>query len=399
MEDNTVARLSLGKTRLPRPVSMLAAALVLVAACVGARQYITGEEDGAVQTARVERGNLEKTVTSVGSLKPKDYVDVGTQVSGRVEKVHVEIGDRVDKGDLIAEIDPIVYESTVHKDRANLENLRAQLRQQQAELALARQQLARNERMVQANAVSQDTVDQAQAAAKVSEAQVAATQAQIKAAEATLAGDLANLGYTKIYAPLAGTVVSETTLEGQTVNAVQSAPVIVQVANLDVMTVWAQVAEADVNKIQPGMAAYFTTLGMPERRWRGIVRQVQPTPTTTNDVVLYNVLIDVQNEERLLLPSMTVQVFFLLGEARDVPIVPLNALRADRKAGPDMYQATVLTANGTATRRVKVGLTNRNDAQVLSGLQPGDQVVLPEQRVAKNAGQRMGGRPPMGPQL
>jgi membrane fusion protein, macrolide-specific efflux system len=399
MEDNTVARSNLGKTRLPRAVWMLAAVLVLVAACVGARQYINGGEEGAVQTARVERGDLEKTVTSVGSLKPKDYVDVGTQVSGRVEKVHVEIGDRVKKGDLIAEIDPTVYESTVHKDRANLENLRAQLRQQQAELALAREQLARNERMVKANAVSQDTVDQAQAAAKVSEAQVAATQAQIKAAEATLAGDLANLGYTKIYAPLAGTVVSETTLEGQTVNSVQSAPVIVQVANLDVMTVWAQVAEADVNKIQPGMSAYFTTLGMPERRWRGTVRQVQPTPTTTNDVVLYNVLIDVQNEERLLLPSMTVQVFFMLGEAKGVPIVPLNALRADRKAGPDMYQATVLTANGAAHRSVKVGLINRNSAQVLSGLQPGDQVVLPEQRVAKSSEQRTGGRPPMGPRL
>lgn len=370
--------------RLPRPVWMMGTAVLLVAACVGARQYLNRDADVAVQTARVEQGDLEKTVTSVGSLKPKDYVDVGTQVSGRVETVHVEIGDRVQKGDLIAEIDPTVYESTVRKDQANLDNLRAQLRQQQAELVLAREQLARNERMVKSNAVSQDTVDQASAAAKVAEAAVAATRAQIKAAEATLSGDVANLGYTKIYAPLSGTVVSQSTLEGQTVNAVQSAPVIVQVANLDVMTVWAQVAEADVNKLKPGMPAYFTTLGMPERRWRGTVRQVQPTPTTTNDVVLYYVLIDVENPEGLLLPSMTVQVFFVLGEAKSVPIVPLNALKPDRKSGG--YVATVVTPDGQKQRAVKVGLMSRSSAQVISGLKVGEQVLLPAQQAAKTGG-------------
>jgi membrane fusion protein, macrolide-specific efflux system len=370
--------------RLPRPIWMMGTAVLLVAACVGAKQYLNRDADAAVQTARVEQGDLEKTVTSVGSLKPKDYVDVGTQVSGRVETVHVDIGDRVQKGDLIAEIDPTVYESTVRKDQANLDNLRAQLRQQQAELVLAREQLARNERMVKSNAVSQDTVDQASAAAKVADAAVAATRAQIKAAEATLAGDVANLGYTKIYAPLSGTVVSQSTLEGQTVNSVQSAPVIVQVANLDVMTVWAQVAEADVNKLKPGMPAYFTTLGMPERRWRGTVRQVQPTPTTTNDVVLYYVLIDVENPEGLLLPSMTVQVFFVLGEAKSVPIVPLNALKPDRKSGG--YRVTVLTSEGPKERAVTVGLTSRNSAQVVSGLKVGDEVVLPVQQVAKTGG-------------
>src|SRR5690349_256684 len=188
---------------------LLAAAALAVAAGVGARQYLQKDAQAGLRTAAVEIGDIDKTVTAVGSLKAKEYVDVGTQVSGRVEKIHVAIGDRVSKGDLIAEIDPTVYQSTVRKDRANLDNLKAQLGQQSAELALALVQLDRNARMLASKAVSQDTVDQAQAAAKVAAAKVNATSAQIKAAEATLSGDIANLGFTKIYAPMAGTVVSQ----------------------------------------------------------------------------------------------------------------------------------------------------------------------------------------------
>ena len=150
----------------------------------------------------VAQGDVEKTVTSLGKLQPKDYVDVGTQVSGQLKKVHVKIGDQVKKGDLIAEIDPTTYETKVRSDRANIENLQASLVQQQAELVLARQQLARNEDLLKERAASQDTVEQNQSAMKVAVAKIAATQAQVRAARATLDGDLANLGYTKIYAPM-----------------------------------------------------------------------------------------------------------------------------------------------------------------------------------------------------
>jgi macrolide-specific efflux system membrane fusion protein len=330
----------------------------------------------SLSTAVIERGSVERTVTAVGSLKPKEYVDVGTQVSGQLQAVHVEIGDRVAKGDLIAEIDPARYQSTVRTDRAHLEQLNAQLLQQHAELKLARQQLARNREMAAARAVSEEAVDQAAATAKVAEARMAATRAQIRAAEATLEGDLANLGYTRIHAPMDGTVVSQTSFRGQTVNASQAAPVIVQIANLDVMTVWAQVAEADVTRIAPGMPAWFTTLGMPERRWQGTVRQVQPTPEITNDVVLYNVLIDVDNREKMLLPSMTAQTFFVLAEARDVPVAPLSALDNDRAAGPDIFRATVLTPRGPESRIVETGVRNRTSAEIVSGIEVGEVLVL-----------------------
>lgn len=383
---------------------------------VSAQAYLGKKGDAPPATAIVERGDLEKTVTSLGKLKPKDYVDVGTQVSGQLKKVAVQIGDRVNKGDLIAEIDATVYETRVRTGRANLDNLRAQLLQQQAEAGLARSQFERNQALLKERAISQETVEQNQSALKVANARVESTKAQIRASEATLDGDTANLGYTKILAPMSGTVVSQTSLQGQTVNSSQQAPVIVRVANLDTMTVWAQVAEADIVKVKAGMSAYFTTLGNSGQRWRGTVRQVMPTPETVNDVVLYNVLVDVDNRKQELMTDMTVQVFFVLDEARDALLVPLNALqpvkspgqgqgkgrgRGGDAASPAVYQAQVLTADGIATRRVTVGVVNRTTAAVLSGLEAGEQVVVPraEPSAPRVAGAAGGSRRAMGPRL
>lgn len=365
---------------------------LLAVGSVVADNFLDRKDAAPVSTVAVVQGSVEKTVTSLGKLKPKDYVDVGTQVSGQLKKVHVKIGDRVSKGDLIAEIDPTVYETRVRTDRANLENLRAQLVQQQAELTLARQQASRSQELLQQNAASRESVEQAQSALKVAAARVDATQAQIKALQATLDGDIANLGYTKIHAPMSGTVVSQTSLQGQTVNANQAAPVIVRVADLETMTVWAQVAEADVVKVKAGAPAYFATLGDPEHRWRGTVRQVMPTPETINDVVLYNVLVDVDNGEQALMTDMTVQIFFVLAEARDVPVVPLTALQPSGGRDANTYRARVLTPEGVMPREVKVGVASRTTAAIVSGLAVGDKVVVPTPAPDKSAAAPAGGR-------
>ena len=302
------------------------------------------------------------------------------------KKVHVEIGDRVQKGDLLAEIDPTVFETRTRTDRANLENLRAQFNEQEANLVLARQQLQRNQNLFKAKIVSQDTLQTSEAQLAAGEAKADSLKAQIDGAQATLDGDVANLGYTKIYAPMGGTIVSQTALEGQTLNANQSAPVIVRVADLDTMTVWAQVAEADVVKLTPGMPAYFSTLGLPDRRWQGTVQQIQPTPQTVNDVVLYNVLIDVKNDDHVLMTSMTAQVFFILGEAKGVPLVPVTALGQPRAGAADEYEVRVLTSEGPRRRTVKIGLADRTSAQVLSGLAVGDQVIVGRARRRRQRG-------------
>ncbi|WP_097461211.1 efflux RND transporter periplasmic adaptor subunit [Mangrovitalea sediminis] len=347
--------------------------------------------------ATVTRGNIEKTVTALGSIKPKDYVDVGVQVSGQLQKIWVAIGDRVSKGQLLAEIDPKVYETRVSTDKANMASLKAQLLEKEAALTLARQQYNRNLNLFKENAVSQDTLQTSHSAVKVAQAQILSYRAQIDSAQAALDGDEASLGYTKIYAPMSGTVVTEPAVEGQTLNANQTTPTILEIANLDTMTVWAQVAEADINRLKVGMPVYFTTLGMPDQRWHATVRQILPTPETVNDVILYDVLIDIANPNHVLMSSMTAQVFFVLGAVRDVPVVPVSALHYDQEGGKNQAFVMVMTAQGPRRRLVDIGLQNRTEAEVKSGLQPGDKVIVGElSATAASQGRRRFG---MGPHL
>lgn len=330
-------------------------------------------EAATFSTSSVSRGDIELTVTALGSLSPKNYVDVGTQVSGQLTGVYVEVGDTVAQGELLAEIDPRLYEARVESSQANLDRLEAQLVQREAELELARVRHARNQTLFNSQAVSEEALQESAATLTVSGAQISALKAEIRVAESSYEEAVTNLGYTSIYAPMSGTVVSESALEGQTLNANQAAPVVVTVADLETMTVEAQVAEADVVKIQKGMPAYFTTLGMPDKKWQGEVRQVLPTPEIINDVVLYNVLIDVSNTEQLLLPDMTVQVFFIQGAANDVVVAPIASLQ---KQGTE-YMATVMTSEGPQLRHVQVGLADRLNAEIISGLQPGETLLQP----------------------
>lgn len=365
---------------------LLIMALGAGGAWFAARQQAAQNAGAASDTpVTVERGNLEDVVTAQGKLEPRDYVDVGSQVSGQLEKVHVEIGDVVKAGDLLAEIDPEIYESRVKADEARLKTLNAQRAQQVAQVESARNKFARNQKLIKSKAVSQDLFEDTETALKVAEAQLLSLDAQIEEAQSTLEGDLANLGYTKIYAPMDGTVVSQSSQEGQTLNASQSAPVLVQLASLDIMTVRAQVAEADVMKLKAGMPVYFTTLGSQDRQWNGTVRQILPTPEIINDVVLYNVLVDVDNEDRQLMTGMSTQMFFVLGRAENVLLVPATALGKrlrdqDNEQG-QAYNIRVLRGKGIQDQTVHVGLMNRTQAEIRSGLAEGDQVAVPASRI------------------
>lgn len=357
--------------------------LLLVLGAAGGGYYVFGRGTGTqaqdVATTPVVRGDIEQTVTALATIKPKTYVDVGTQVSGQLRKVMVEIGDTVQQGQLMAQIDPTVYQTRVLGDQAQLDNLKAQLAQQKAQLELDRLRDSRASRLLATQAGSQDTADAAAATVRIGEAKIAALEAQIKQTQATLDGDLANLGYTKIYAPMSGTVVSTSATEGQTLNANQTAPIILRVADLDTMQVWAQVTEADIPKIKVGMPVYFTTLGMPDRRFSAKVVQILPTPDTVNDVVLYNVLIDVPNPDRVLMTSMSAQVFFMLDAARNALLVPASAVRpaarGARREARNEAVVRVLVDGKVEPRTVKTGLSNRGQVQILEGLNEGDRVV------------------------
>jgi macrolide-specific efflux system membrane fusion protein len=322
-------------------------------------------------TAVAQRGHLEDTVSATGTLQPRDYVDVGTQVSGQVRKLHVEIGDTVTKGQLLAELDPTVYQSKVEASQAQLRNLQAQLAQRRAQLKLAQQKAQRQASMMREQATTAEAVQIAEAELQSAQAQVHALQAQIQQTRSTLRGDQANLGYTRIYAPMSGTVVTENAKEGQTLNANQSAPILVRIADLSTMTVQTQVSEADVSRLKIGMPVYFTTLGDQKTRWSGTLRQINPTPEVVNNVVLYNALFDVPNPGGALMTQMTTQVFFVVAQARDAVLVPMTALRGATVA--------VLRDDGRLeSRAVVVGATNRVMAQIVSGLEPGERVAISE---------------------
>jgi membrane fusion protein, macrolide-specific efflux system len=372
---------------------------------------------GAAQTPKrdvlvpitVTRGTVEALVTAQGKLEAKQYVDVGTQVSGQLKAIHVDIGDTVTKGQLLAEIDPRVYQAQVEAGEAKLNSLRAQLNQQKAEAVLAEQNLQRNQNLIAVNAVSKQALQETESQAAVAKAQVDSIIAQIQETESNLKASRTNLGFTKIYAPVAGTVTTLPTKEGQTLNANQTTPTIMQVANLDLMTVRAQVAEADVSRLKENMPAYFTTLGNSDQRWTGKVRQVLPSPQIVNDVVLYDVLIDAKNEGRQLMTGMTTQVFFILGKADNALVIPAELLtRRVAKEDTDKgkaYRVAVVTEAGREQRVIHVGLQTRTQAEVIDGLQEGERVAAtrpaPSTTQANNQ-QRGGNNAPRlnrGPQL
>lgn len=361
------------------------AALVLLASVTGIvlwQREPPPEAPDGYRTVAVQRRDLTETVTAQGKLEPKSYVDVGAQVSGQLSRLHVEIGDVVEKGQLIAEIDPRIFAARVASGQARIAALTAELAQQRARRDNLRLVHRRNRDLLAERAVSQEQFEQSHADLRVAEAAVDAIAAQIEEARSTLEGNRTNLGYTKIYAPMAGTVVSQTSREGQTLNANQLAPVIVQIADLDTMTVRTQVAEADVMRIGVGTDAEFTTLGALDRRWQGTVRQVLPSPEVINEVVLYNVLVDVDNRDRQLMNGMSTQVFFILGAADRALSIPTAALGARRpqqdRDDTQAYEVQVRDGNRLTSRVVQIGLLSREWAQVRDGLAEGEQVAVPQ---------------------
>lgn len=354
----------------------------------GAPQYTSVE---------VQRGSIEDSITALGTLGPLDYVDVGTQVSGQLLRLHVELGESVEKDQLLAEIDPTVYLARVEASTAQLANLQAQLADRQAQGTLARLQAERQRNLRKLDATSQDALESAEATLRSASAQIAAVKAQIRQTESSLKGDQADLDYTRIYAPMSGTVVQQLANQGQTLNANQTAPIVVQIADLSTMTVRTQVSEADISRLDLGMPAYFSTLGQPDRRWQGSLRQILPTPEVINNVVLFNALFDVPNQDGQLLPQMSAQVFFVKESAEDVLTIPVAALGKplpNQAPAPDRgsrYEVQVLDRQDTAqARMITVGTRNRVLAEVIDGLTEGERVVTS----ALASGQSADGRVP-----
>lgn len=340
--------------------------------------------------AHVER--IEDTVLASGTIAPVKLVSVGSQASGRILALHAALGDEVRKGQLIAEIDPSTERNALATAEAWLAQIEAQrdsrmVALRQAELAFRRAQIT-----YPAEASSQADFETAEATYRGVKADVAALEAQIRGAVITVDTARVGLGFTKVTAPIDGTVVAIVAPEGQTVNAVQAAPIIVKLADLSTMTVRAQISEADVTRVHAGEHVYFTTLGNPDHRYDATLRAVEPAPESLaaetpaggggaagsgsqSAAVYYNGLFDVPNADRVLRPSMTAEVHIVLKEAANALIIPSGAIGAALPNG--RHTVKTLDAKGNQEEReVQIGIDNHVDAQVLSGLAPGQRVIL-----------------------
>ncbi|MCO7039437.1 efflux RND transporter periplasmic adaptor subunit [Pseudomonas carnis] len=378
----------------PRPArrALLVVACLIPIVAFATWQGLTPGRD-ALATVTVTRADIENSVTALGTLQPRRYVDVGAQASGQIRKIHVEAGDQVQEGQLLVEIDPATQKAKLDASRYAIENLQAQLQEQKAQHQLAHQKYQRQQRLSAGNATREEDVQTAKAELSATQARVQMFQAQIRQAQASLRSDEAELGYTRIYAPMTGTVVAVDARVGQTLNAQQQTPLILRIAKLSPMTVWAEVSEADIGHVKPGMSAYFTTLSGGSRRWTSTVRQILPIPpkplnetqgsgspsstskSGTGRVVLYTVLLDVDNADNALMAEMTTQVFFVASQVKDALTVPVAALQ--RVPGSTAQIARVVAKNGAIEdREVRLGISDRLRVEVLEGLNEGDHLLI-----------------------
>ncbi|MGE8154582.1 efflux RND transporter periplasmic adaptor subunit [Pseudomonas vancouverensis] len=380
------------RSRQTRRALFAALCLIPVIAVAAWQILPPGREQFA--TVQVSRADIESSVTALGTLQPRRYVDVGAQASGQIHKIHVEVGDQVKEGQLLVEIDPSTQQAKLDAGRFSVENLKAQLQEQRAQHELARQKFQRQQNLAAGGATREEDVQTAQAELRATQARIEMFQAQIRQAEASLRSDQAELGYTRIYAPMAGTVVALDAREGQTLNAQQQTPLILRIAKLSPMTVWAEVSEADIGHVKPGMHAWFTTLSGGSRRWSSTVRQILPvppkpldqtsqgggSPTSTSKsgsarVVLYTVLLDVDNSDNALMAEMTTQVFFVADQAKNVLTAPVAALQSGTET--DSQTVQVVAKNGDIQQRnVRTGISDRLRVQILDGLCEGDHLLI-----------------------
>lgn len=391
------------------------ALIVICIAAYAAHHFLAPPPKPDVVTAAVTRGDLEDSVLATGTVKAYKEVTVGSQASGQVKSLKVSLGQKIKKGDLIANIDSMTQENTLRTDEAALLDVQAQLQEKEATLKLNQLSYNRAKELLAQDAGSREDFETAEANLATTKAEIAQLKAQIIQAKITVDTAKVSLGYTRITAPMDGTVVALVSKEGQTVNASQTTPTIITLARLDLVTIKAQISEADIPRVKPGLKAYFTILGEPDHQYTTTLRAVEPGPdsytsdssststtssssTTTSSssstAIYYDGLLDVPNPDGKLRISMTAQVRIVLADAKNALLVPAVAL--GEKLPDGEYMVQVLNEKGMPVpRKVRIGINNTTNAQVLSGLKEGDEVVLSQANASMDASKKQMRPPPM----
>ncbi len=360
---------------------------LLIISSVTALSISDSQQDVPQLTETIGRGDIERNVMATGSLKPSLQVNVGAQVNGQLTKLYVKQGDRVTRGQLLAEIDPTLQQNELRKSEAELQSAQAQ---KQASQALLRQYLLefrRQQTLAKEGSGVKSALEKAQAQYDSQLAQLHVNEAQIVQSQMAMETAKANLGFTRIMAPIDGEVLGIVTKEGQTIVSSQTAPTILVLANVDIMTVHTRISETDILKVSVGQPLWFYVVADPERRYDSRMDAIQEASAESlredssgsannqqPSAVYYNGIFNIANQERLLRTSMTAQVFIITAQAKNVLRVPLSALGEQQ---PDKrYRVQIINGKQTSVRWVSVGLRNAQYAEVKAGLAQGDQVLL-----------------------
>lgn len=364
--------------------------------------YVGKQEETNYMTTKVKTQTIENSVLADGVIKPAKLVSVGAQASGQIKTLKVKVGDQVTKGQAIAEIDDLTQRNALKGAKASLSSLKAQRQAKEANLKNAQLTYNRQKKLVAGKVGSQSDLDSALASLEVLKAEINALDSDIEKANISVDTAELDLGYTKITAPLDGVVVAIPVEEGQTLNAVQSAPTIVKIAQLDKMTVEAEISEADVVRINPEKnEVYFTILGLPDRKFDQLkLSSIKPGPESINNddyltsttsssgnAIYYHGLFDVDNPEGILRPSMTAQVHVVLDKAENAMTIPSTAIQ--KKIGDNKAIVYQIVNGAPVEKEITVGLDNNVNVQVLSGLNLDDEIVVG--RLESAAQQTQGG--------
>ncbi|KGQ29738.1 ABC transporter substrate-binding protein [Gallibacterium genomosp. 2] len=334
-------------------------------------------------TETAKYSDIQQTVVATGTVRSSNRVEVGARVSGKVEKILVKLGQKVKKGELIAELDSITQENTLNSAQAQLAAYKAQLVAAQTAYRVANSNFQRIAKLYKRKASSLDDYENAQNNLDSAKANVEQIQAQIKQSEIEVNTAATNLNYTKITSPIDGTVISIPVSVGQTVNANQTTPTIIQVADLDTMLIKPEISEGDITKIKPGMKVQFTTLAEPDEIYQAEIASVDPALTTLTDneysesvsdtnAIYYYANVLVPNPEHKLQIGMTTQNTIITAQKQHVLVVPTLAIQ--KRNGQNSVQ--ILDGDKVVEKIVQIGLHDDINTEILSGLNEGDKVII-----------------------
>lgn len=388
---------------MSRKKRILIYVLLIVCGGIAVWFYQNNGDNISYITEDVYRRDVQKVVNATGEVRAIDLVTIGAQVSGKIEHLHVKVGQEVKKGDLIAEIDSTTQQNEVDINKSRLDSYQAQLAAAKVSLDVAEKQYKRMQKLKKGNAASEEDLENALDTYETAKSRVVELESSIKETEISLSTAETNLGYTKITAPLDGTVVSVPVKEGQTINAAMNTPTIVQVANLDNMEIVIEISEGDIGNIKPGVKVTYSILADLNKIYETTLQSIDPGLTLltngeytevvdSSEAIYYYGRLIVPNEDGILRIGMTTQNVIYVESAENVLTVPVVAVK---EAGDKEY-VEVLTKKGVERREVTTGVSDGLNVEVKSGVSEGEKVILAKMSSAEISDKASSVRGPRG---